>query len=59
MAGDHTPIWSSTKSVIQQSAAIPAEYSGKPYAWNDMGIASLLRFYPLPQCISLSVTLSL
>ena len=36
MGGDHTGIWSSTKSVIRQSAAIPAAFSGKPYGWNDM-----------------------
>jgi alpha-galactosidase len=36
MAGDHTGVWSSTKSTIQQSAAIPAFYTGHPYAWNDM-----------------------
>jgi len=36
MSGDHTGVWSSTKSIIAQSAAIPAEYSGKPYGWNDM-----------------------
>ena len=35
-AGDHTGVWSSTKSVIQSSAAIPAEFSGRPYGWNDM-----------------------
>lgn len=39
MGGDHTPVWTSTKSVISQvvdhSAKYPA-YSGKPYAWNDM-----------------------
>jgi len=34
--GDHTPVWESTKQIIQQSAAVPAEYSGHPYAWNDM-----------------------
>jgi alpha-galactosidase len=36
MAGDHTGVWSSTKSTIAASAAIPAAYSGAPYAWNDM-----------------------
>ena len=36
MAGDHTPVWTSTKKQIQLSAAIPAEYTGKPYGWNDM-----------------------
>lgn len=39
MGGDHTPVWTSTKSIIDQavqhSAKFPA-YSGKPYAWNDM-----------------------
>ena len=33
IAGDHTGVWSSTKSVIRSSAAIPAEYSGRPYGW--------------------------
>ncbi len=36
MSGDHTATWESTKSIIQQSAAIPAENTGTPYAWNDM-----------------------
>eukprot|EP01064_Diplonema_japonicum_P028877 TRINITY_DN453_c0_g1_i2.p1 TRINITY_DN453_c0_g1~~TRINITY_DN453_c0_g1_i2.p1 ORF type:complete len:410 (+),score=129.53 TRINITY_DN453_c0_g1_i2:70-1299(+) len=36
MAGDHTGVWSSTKLVIQESAAIPAASTGRPYAWNDM-----------------------
>lgn len=36
MAGDHTGVWSSTKSVIAASAAIPAANSGQPYGWNDM-----------------------
>eukprot|EP00928_Gymnodinium_smaydae_P016564 TRINITY_DN16231_c3_g1_i1.p1 TRINITY_DN16231_c3_g1~~TRINITY_DN16231_c3_g1_i1.p1 ORF type:complete len:524 (-),score=61.10 TRINITY_DN16231_c3_g1_i1:210-1781(-) len=36
MSGDHTGTWSSTKSIIQQSAAIPAARTGHPYAWNDM-----------------------
>jgi alpha-galactosidase len=36
MGGDHTGIWSSTKSVIQHTAAIPAKYTGVPYGWNDM-----------------------
>lgn len=34
--GDHTPIWSSTRDIIRESAAIPAENTGKPYAWNDL-----------------------
>eukprot|EP00730_Choanoeca_flexa_P013056 TRINITY_DN4924_c0_g1_i3.p1 TRINITY_DN4924_c0_g1~~TRINITY_DN4924_c0_g1_i3.p1 ORF type:complete len:488 (+),score=122.55 TRINITY_DN4924_c0_g1_i3:2-1465(+) len=34
--GDHTPVWSSTKDIIQSSAKIPAEYSGRPYGWNDL-----------------------
>ena len=33
MAGDHTGVWSSTKSTIAASAAIPAQYSGRPYGW--------------------------
>jgi len=36
MAGDHTGVWSSTKSTIAASAAIPASNSGQPYGWNDM-----------------------
>eukprot|EP00035_Acanthoeca_spectabilis_P017750 m.374938 g.374938 ORF g.374938 m.374938 type:complete len:502 (-) comp16692_c0_seq24:3190-4695(-) len=36
MAGDHTPVWTSTKSQIQATMAIPPEYTGKAYAWNDM-----------------------
>ena len=36
MAGDHHGTWDSTKSVIALSAAIPANYTGTPYAWNDM-----------------------
>jgi alpha-galactosidase len=35
-AGDHTGVWSSTKSVIRSSAAIPAANTGRPYGWNDM-----------------------
>ena len=40
MAGDHTAIWSSTKSTIASSAAIPASYTGVPYGWNDMDMVS-------------------
>jgi hypothetical protein len=36
MGGDHTGIWSSTKQVVQWTAAIPANYSGRPFGWNDM-----------------------
>jgi len=36
MSGDHTGRWDSTKSIIQQSAGIPREFTGRPYAWNDM-----------------------
>jgi len=36
MSGDHTGVWSSVKDIVQHSAAIPAEYSGRPYGWNDM-----------------------
>lgn len=36
MGGDHTGIWSSTKDVINNSAWIPANYTGVPYGWNDM-----------------------
>lgn len=34
--GDHTPIWSSTKQIIDQRTKIPHEFGGAPYAWNDM-----------------------
>lgn len=34
--GDHTPVWSSTKDIIRQSAAIPAKFSGSAFAWNDL-----------------------
>ena len=36
MAHDHVGTWSSTKSVVSLSAAIPSEYTGTPYSWNDM-----------------------
>lgn len=36
MGGDHTGTWASTKSVIQNVMKIPAQYTGKPYGWNDM-----------------------
>jgi alpha-galactosidase len=36
MAGDHTGVWSSTKSTIAASAAIPVNATGRPYGWNDM-----------------------
>jgi hypothetical protein len=36
MSGDHTGVWSSTKSIISQSASIPSENTGLPYYWNDM-----------------------
>merc|ERR1712072_129656 len=36
MSGDHTGRWDSTKDIIRQSAAIPAENTGRPYGWNDM-----------------------
>ena len=35
MSGDHTGTWSSTKNQIASSAAIPAEYTGKPWGWNE------------------------
>lgn len=34
--GDHTPVWSSTKSIIAQRTAVPSDLGGSPYAWNDM-----------------------
>ena len=36
MGGDHTGTWSSLKGVVQNVMKIPAEYTGKPYGWNDM-----------------------
>ena len=36
MAGDHTGIWSSTKQQIENTRAIPASGSGRPFGWNDM-----------------------
>ena len=36
MAGDHTGNWKSTKKIVGLSAAVPAENTGRPYAWNDM-----------------------
>lgn len=36
MAGDHTGVWSSTKSVVAASAAIPVQYTGRAYGWSDM-----------------------
>lgn len=35
MAGDHTPVWDSTKKQIQATMAIPVEYGGHAYAWNE------------------------
>ncbi len=43
IAGDHTGVWDSTKSVIRSSAAVPAQYSGRPYGWNDVSGCVLLR----------------
>ena len=34
--GDHTPVWSSTKSIIAASAVIPVANTGRAYGWNDM-----------------------
>jgi len=34
--GDHVGTWASTKDIIRQSAAVPAEFSGRPYGWNDL-----------------------
>lgn len=36
MGGDHTGIWSSTKSLIAQSAVIPMINTGQAWYWNDM-----------------------
>lgn len=33
MGGDHEATWASTKTVIRNSALIPAEYTGRPYGW--------------------------
>jgi len=34
--GDHVPNFDSTRSIINQRSAIPAELGGTAYAWNDM-----------------------
>lgn len=34
--GDHVPLWSDTKRVIEERTKIPEEYAGRPFAWNDM-----------------------
>ena len=34
--GDHTGTWASTKSIVGQISKIPAQYTGRPYGWNDM-----------------------
>lgn len=34
--GDHTGTWRSTKGIISEIQKIPAEYTGKPWGWNDM-----------------------
>merc|ERR1712190_251431 len=34
--GDHTPVWESTKSIIQQRTKVPDSMGGAAYAWNDM-----------------------
>jgi hypothetical protein len=39
--GDHTGTWSSTKSIISEIMKIPANYSGRPYGWNDMDMVRL------------------
>jgi len=36
MSGDHTGRWASTKDLVRQSAKVPAQFSGRPWAWNDM-----------------------
>ena len=36
MSHDHTGVWSSTKQQIRSSSAIPAPFTGSPFAWNDM-----------------------
>ena len=33
---DHTGNWDSTKLLLELSSKIPAEYSGRPYGWNDL-----------------------
>jgi alpha-galactosidase len=34
--GDHTATWQSTAEIITASGLIPAQYSGRPYGWNDL-----------------------
>jgi len=36
MFDDHKGKWDSTRSIIEQATAIPAEEGGAPWAWNDM-----------------------
>ena len=46
MSGDHTPVWASTKKQIALSAAIPAEYTGEAYGWNDMDMVGISWWVP-------------
>lgn len=34
--GDHVGTWDSSKGIIGQRTAVPAELGGAPFAWNDM-----------------------
>ena len=43
MHGDHVGTWESTAEVIAASAAIPSQYSGRPYGWNDMDMLEVSR----------------
>ena len=43
MHGDHVGTWESTAEVIAASAAIPRQYSGRPYGWNDMDMLEVSR----------------
>ena len=54
----YTGVWASTKSIIQSSAEIPAEFSGKPFAWNDMDVSvqSVSQCLSVCQCTRLGNT---
>ena len=36
MSKDHVGIWASTKAQVRSTALIPDDYTGRPWAWNDM-----------------------
>ena len=65
MAGDHTGRWADTKAKVRASAAIPAKWSGRAWAWNDMDMLEsgyamegprIPRWTPPPQSMSDSMS---